>query len=76
MAIGRVPSIRYAIDLIGVDHVSLGSDYDGATSVRFDTSEIAILTEEMRNANFTEEEITKVMGGNVVRFMRDNLPRE
>ncbi len=72
---GVVKTIRYAIDLIGVDHVSLGSDYDGATSVRFDTSEIAVLTEEMRKANFSEEEITKVMGGNVIRFMRDNLPQ-
>lgn len=73
---GVIKSIRYAVDLIGADHVSLGSDYDGATSVRFDTSEIAVLTEEMRNAAFTEEEITKVMGGNVIRFMRENLPQE
>ncbi|MEQ9143772.1 MAG: dipeptidase [Parvibaculaceae bacterium] len=72
---GVVKSLRYAVDLVGVDHVALGSDYDGATSVRFDTSEIAVLTEEMRKAGFTETEIAKVMGGNVVRFLRQQLPQ-
>ncbi len=72
---GVVKSLRYAIDLVGVDHVALGSDYDGATSVRFDTSEIAVLTEEMRNKGFSETEIEKVMGGNVIRLMRDLLPQ-
>lgn len=71
---GVVKSMRYAIDLVGVDHVGLGSDYDGATTVTFDTSEIAVLTEEMRKANFTPEEIKKVMGANVARLLADLLP--
>ncbi|MBX3506029.1 MAG: dipeptidase [Parvibaculum sp.] len=71
-----VRAIRYAIDLLGVDHVGLGSDYDGAVRTDFDTSEIAVLTEEMRKADFTEEEIFKVMGGNVIRLFRENLPAE
>ena len=71
-----VKTIRYAIDLLGADHVGLGSDYDGAVRVAFDTSELAVLTEEMRKADFTEEEITKVMGGNVIRLFRANLPAE
>ncbi|PCJ71917.1 MAG: peptidase M19 [Rhodobiaceae bacterium] len=70
-----VKTLRYAIDLLGVDHVALGSDYDGSTSVRFDTSELAVLTEEMRRANFTNEEIGKVMGANIVRFIRNLLPQ-
>lgn len=36
---GVVKSLRYAIDLVGADHVALGSDYDGTTTVRFDASE-------------------------------------
>jgi len=71
---GVVKSLRYAIDLVGVDHVALGSDYDGSTSVQFDTSEIAVLTEEMRSRGFTDIEIQKVMGGNIIRLMRDLLP--
>ncbi|MEX0838299.1 MAG: dipeptidase [Parvibaculum sp.] len=73
---GVVKAIRYAIDTLGVDHVGLGSDYDGAVGVDFDTSELAVLTGEMRKANFTEEEIAKVMGGNVVRLLRANLPAD
>ena len=73
---GIVKSIRYAIDLMGVDHVALGSDYDGTVGVALDTSELAVLTETMLQADFKEEEISKVMGENVKRFLRDNLPQE
>ncbi len=71
---GVVRSIRYAVDLVGEDHVSLGSDYDGTTTVSFDTSELAVLTHEMINSGFSDSEIKKVMGDNAVRFLLDNLP--
>jgi len=71
---GIVKSIRYAIDLLGVDHVALGSDYDGATAVFIDTSELAILTQTMIDTGFTEHEIRQVMGENVRRFLRNRLP--
>ncbi|WOJ95440.1 membrane dipeptidase [Congregibacter brevis] len=71
---GIVEAIRYGIDLVGVDHVALGSDYDGSTTVPFDTSELAALTEEMLNQGFAEEEIRRVMGGNMLRFLQENLP--
>jgi membrane dipeptidase len=71
---GIVSSIRYAIDLMGVDHVALGSDYDGATAVLMDTSELAVLTQTMIDQGFAEEEIRKVMGENARRFLLENLP--
>ena len=71
---GVVNAIRYAIDLLGVEHVALGSDYDGATAVMFDISEIAVLTQEMLKAGFTEREIRLVMGENTQRFLLENLP--
>ena len=71
---GVVKSIRYAINLLGVRHVALGSDYDGATAVTFDAGELAILTEEMLRAGFSDREIRLVMGDNVKRFMMENLP--
>ncbi|MEM7283254.1 MAG: membrane dipeptidase [Pseudomonadota bacterium] len=71
---GIVSSIRYAIDLMGEDHVSLGSDYDGAVAVAVDTSELAVLTQTMLQQGFTEQEIRKVMGLNAQRFFLDNLP--
>ncbi|NOT41037.1 MAG: dipeptidase [Alphaproteobacteria bacterium] len=66
---GVVKSLRYAIDLIGVDHVALGSDYDGTTTVRFDASESAALIDAMLKAKFTEDEIRKVAGENTLRFL-------
>ncbi|HBM87086.1 MAG TPA: peptidase M19 [Rhodobiaceae bacterium] len=72
---GIVRSVRYGIDLLGVDHVALGSDYDGSTTVLMDASEIPALTHEMLKAGFTEEEIRKVMGENAVRLLRDLLPQ-
>jgi membrane dipeptidase len=71
---GVVRSLRYAIDLLGVDHVALGSDYDGATWTSFDTSELAVLTQIMIRSGFTREEIDKVMGENTVRFLEAQLP--
>jgi microsomal dipeptidase-like Zn-dependent dipeptidase len=71
---GVVAAIRYGIDLLGVDHIALGSDYDGATGVFFDAAELAILTQTMLDAGFREEEIRKVMGGNAVNFFLAQLP--
>lgn len=71
---GIVRAIRYAIDLLGVEHVALGSDYDGTVNVMFDTSELAVLTHEMLQAGFTETEIRLVMGENVKRFLLEQLP--
>jgi membrane dipeptidase len=71
---GIVSSIRYGIDRFGVDHIALGSDFDGGTTTYLDVSELAILTEIMLQKGFSEMEIRKVMGGNMVRFLQDNLP--
>jgi membrane dipeptidase len=72
--LGVVKSIRYAIDLIGIDHVALGSDYDGTTEVLFDTAELAILTQTMIDEGFTEAEVRQVMGDNVKQFLLEHLP--
>jgi microsomal dipeptidase-like Zn-dependent dipeptidase len=72
---GVARALRYAVDLVGIDHVALGSDYDGTTTVSFDASESAALVQAMLDKGFTDEEIRKVCGGNQIRFMLDNLPR-
>jgi microsomal dipeptidase-like Zn-dependent dipeptidase len=73
---GVVRTLRYAIDLLGVDHVALGSDFDGATFTSFDTSEIAALTQTMLRSGFTRDEIRQVMGENTVRYLEAQLPPE
>lgn len=71
---GIVTAIRYGIDLLGIDHIALGSDYDGSTTVPFDASELATITDEMLKQNFSEVEIRQVMGANMLRFLQQNLP--
>ena len=58
----------------GEDHVALGSDFDGSTTVAFDTSELAVLTQKMMDHGFSDTEIAKVMGGNSVKFLHSYLP--
>jgi microsomal dipeptidase-like Zn-dependent dipeptidase len=68
-------AVRHAVTVAGADHVGLGSDYDGAVAVPFDTSRMAELTEALLLAGMSEEEIAKVMGGNAVRVLSAGLPR-
>ena len=71
---GVARSIAYAVNLLGPESVALGSDYDGATSVYFDTSELAVLTQALLDEGLGEEDIRAVMGGNQIRFFRKYLP--
>jgi membrane dipeptidase len=71
---GVAKSIRYAADLVGVDHVALGSDYDGSTTVMFDASESVALIDALIAAGFTDDEIAKIGGGNQIRLLMELLP--
>jgi len=78
---GRDPAkvaehIVAAVALVGADHVSLGSDFDGAVATPFDASELAALTQALMDRGMTKDVIAKVMGGNMVRFLRETLPAE
>ena len=68
-----VKAMKYVRDLVGIDHVALGSDYDGATMVRFDTSHLDQITQALMDAGFTPEEIRAVMGGNALRVIHAGL---
>jgi microsomal dipeptidase-like Zn-dependent dipeptidase len=70
-----VKAMRYVADLVGVQHVGLGSDWDGSTTV-VDASGLTLLTEAMLRANFTPEEIAAIMGGNALRVFRQTLPEQ
>jgi membrane dipeptidase len=69
-----VRAIRYTVDLIGVDHVALGSDFDGAIEAPFDTTGLVQITDELLKERFSEPEIRKVMGENVIRVLQQYLP--
>ena len=69
-----VGSIKYGVNLVGEDHVSLGSDFDGTIEAIFDTSELAALTHALLEQGISEEQIRKIMGGNMLRFLEQMLP--
>ncbi len=71
---GVAGAIKAAVDLLGEDHVSLGSDYDGSIETAFDTSELAALTHELLIQGMSKAQIGKVMGGNMLRVLRTRLP--
>ncbi len=69
-----VKAIRYVADKVGVQHVALGSDFDGAVHTPFDTSGLAQLTQGLKDAGFNEADIALIMGGNVRRLLLETLP--
>lgn len=67
-------AIRHAVNVAGIDHVGLGSDFDGATSTPFATDGVAEITQALMDQQFTSEEIGKIMGWNVIRLLGRGLP--
>lgn len=68
-----VRAIRYTADLVGIDHVGLGSDFDGTVLVPFDVTGLPLLTSELLVNEFSEVEIYNIMGGNVIRVLSETL---
>ena len=67
-------AIVYGIGLVGEDHVSLGSDFDGTVTTSFDGSEMAAITQALLDANLSEQQIRKVMGENMLTYLQTYLP--
>ncbi|WP_422909727.1 dipeptidase [Pseudomonas sp. MAC6] len=71
-----VQAIRYTADLIGVQHVALGSDFNGTIHAPFDVTGLPQLTEGLLKAGFNRDEIAAIMGGNVQRLLLASLPAD
>jgi membrane dipeptidase len=66
-------AIKHVRDLVGIEYAALGSDYDGATTVRFDTSGLVQVTQALMDAGFSEAEIRAVMGENALRVIQAGI---
>ena len=68
-----VDHIDHAVDLIGIDHVGISSDFDGGGGIVGwnDASESQNVTVELVRRGYTEEEIAKLWGGNLLRVWRE-----
>jgi len=71
-----VKAMRYVSDRVGVEHVALGSDFDGATTAPFDTTGLIEITDAMLEAGYSEQEVRAIMGENVMKFLKENLPEK
>ena len=71
-----VLAMRYVSNLVGAEHVALGSDFDGAVTEPFDTTGVVEITGAMIDAGYSEAEVRMIMGENVVKFMQANLPEK
>ncbi|MBL4640098.1 MAG: dipeptidase [Kordiimonadaceae bacterium] len=70
---GIAKSMQYGIELVGADHVALGSDWDGSTT-SIPSNNIATITDAMLKIGISEEDISKVMGANSIAFLKKWLP--
>ena len=63
--------LEHAIDVMGIDHVGLGTDFDGDGGVRglADASELTNFTRQLLARRFNEQDIQKIWGGNFLRVM-------
>lgn len=71
---GIAEAIVYAVELLGAEHVALGSDFDGTVKTPIDASQMVVLTQALMDAGLDDQTIRMVMGENAVRFFRENLP--
>lgn len=67
-------AIRYTSNLVGVEHVALGSDFDGACAAPFDVAHLVSVTQALINQGFSDQEIRLIMGENTLRVLRSCLP--
>ncbi|MFB6240929.1 MAG: dipeptidase [Gemmatimonadota bacterium] len=66
--------IDHIVEVAGIDHVGLGSDFDGVSYLprgMKDVSDLPNLTQELLDRGYTEEEIRKILGGNAMRVFRE-----
>ncbi len=70
-----VDHIDHIIDVAGIDHVGIGTDFDGGGGVTgcYDVSEMGNITLELVTRGYTKKDIRKIWGGNLMRVMNENI---
>jgi membrane dipeptidase len=66
-----VEHIDHAVKVAGIDHVGLGSDFDGATMPigMEDASKLPRITDALLKMGYSEQDVAKILGGNILRVM-------
>ena len=66
-------AMKHVRDTVGIQYVALGSDFDGATTVRFDAAQLVQVTQALLDAGFTADDVRAAMGGNALRVLRAGI---
>ena len=72
---GITEAILYAVRVSGIDHVGLGSDFDGHVTTPFDVTGVPLITESLLASGLSEEAVGKILGANLRRVLTGNLPK-
>ena len=69
-----VNHIQHVVDVIGIDYVGIGSDFDGGGGIEgcTDVSMMKNITKELLRRGYSRDEIAKIWGGNFMRVMGEN----
>ena len=61
------------MDLVGINHVGFGSDYDGGAALEdcFDVTELPNITHELLKRGYSRSDLKKFWSGNLLRVMRE-----
>lgn len=73
---GIVETILYLKALVGIEHIALGSDFDGSVTTPFDITGIPLLVDAMLRQHLTTDEINAVLGYNLRDFLLRSLPND
>ncbi|MCB0741257.1 MAG: membrane dipeptidase, partial [Chitinophagaceae bacterium] len=71
-----IDHLDYIVNLIGVDYVGLGSDFDGINSSPKelnDVTDMPLITKELKKRGYSKKEIKKILGGNFMRVFEANM---
>jgi len=70
--------LDYIVELVGVDHVGLGSDFDGINSLPQqldDVTSMPLITQELVKRGYSKKDIRRILGGNFLRVFEANEPK-
>lgn len=70
-----IDHLDHIVKLIGVDHVGLGSDFDGINSAPRelnDVTNLPLITDELLKRGYSKKDIYKILGGNFIRVFKAN----
>ncbi|MCP4679492.1 MAG: membrane dipeptidase [Deltaproteobacteria bacterium] len=71
-----IEHIDHAVKVAGIDHVGIGSDFDGFTigaRELKDCTKLPLITEKLLARGYSEEDVTKILGGNFLRVFEENI---